>query len=948
MTFTSPSVHLIVCGFSCFLATASPAWAQATGAITGIVTDEQGGALPAAAVVAIHAPTGSRRETTTQRDGRYVLTDLRSGGPYSLTVTMPGFRSQEQHDVIVSGGEQRSIDFRLPIAALSEEVTVTGGTEMARLQKQAADHIVDVVSADSLGRFPDNNAAEALRRIPGVSMEIDQGEGRFVVVRGIDASLNNVTINGQIVGTPAEFGTRGVSMDSVPADLISRLEVTKAVRPDMDANAIGASINISTLSAFDRPAGLFSGSLRTGYNDMGDARPTAAASRSATCSTPAGAGVLLSGEATHTGVTTPSCIASRTVLDEPDGFLVPQNNAFFLYDVERQRQGVNASLSSGRNRGGRCSCGSITISLRTRKGDSKRSTTSREARSPTRRPRPASSARAVPRGSIAITPRNISSTRSCWAGSTTSRAPRSMEGSAAAAVSGGPPTAWTGSSGRPRMPFRARMTCLTPPVPSSRRVRASTRQMRIPSAASASATTWSARTCGPVRRTCVAHSGCDRSAYWKAGAKAITRDKYQNRENHNYLGSTFTLADFGLGAAGPDDFLEGSFRFGPTLNLPALRRSSVDNPSRFNVQTRDQHAESLEQDFEAGEDVFAGLSDGWRRLRQAGTSLIGARVENTRAGRGRSGRPAVVRGWRVYAAARIPRRGTTNYTDVLPGVHVNAWPKQNDYAALRMDQHDWQAELRASWRRFAVLDDIQNEDGTFTGSLSSGNPDSRAVPFDERGRVVRVRHEETASSRWRPFTSASATRFTPRSFVETGTVLNGRSVRPVRIQRGPRTPTSGADYGHRAGVFKRCCSMLPSPIRWIRRQSELHVHRFVGHGLRTRAGRSPVLRVSPTAWGMLRSSISRSTASRRRCLRHTRAPHWAASDRHPRRRQLRPTATCPSTQSSATRSAATFKPFFELRNLNREPRRRYAGSPERRVAHEIYSWTLYAGIDWSR
>ena len=61
-----------------------------------------------------------------------------------------------------------------------------------------------------------------------------------------------------MIGTPAEFGTRGVSMDAVPADLISRLEVVKALRPDMDANAIGAAINIETLSAFDMPGGFCS------------------------------------------------------------------------------------------------------------------------------------------------------------------------------------------------------------------------------------------------------------------------------------------------------------------------------------------------------------------------------------------------------------------------------------------------------------------------------------------------------------------------------------------------------------------------------------------------------------------------------------------------------------------------------------------------------------------
>ena len=147
------------------------------------------------------------------------------------------------------------------------------GMALARQQKRGADNILDSVSADAMGRFPDDNAAEALRRIPGVSMDIDQGEGRFVIVRGVDASLNNVTINGQIVGTPAEFGTRGVSMDSVPADLISRLEVVKAVTPDMDANAIGASINIATRKAFDRPGGFFSGNIRGGYNEMSGRAP---------------------------------------------------------------------------------------------------------------------------------------------------------------------------------------------------------------------------------------------------------------------------------------------------------------------------------------------------------------------------------------------------------------------------------------------------------------------------------------------------------------------------------------------------------------------------------------------------------------------------------------------------------------------------------------------------
>jgi hypothetical protein len=245
---------------------------HATGVLTGSVFDEQGGVLPGATIVAVHQPSGARHEAVTRDDGRYVVPRLESG-TYVVTVSMAGFKPGEMSEIVIGDGQERAVDFRLPLESVAENVTVMAGMALARQQKRGAENILDSVSADAMGRFPDDNAAEALRRIPGVSMDIDQGEGRFVIVRGVDASLNNVTINGQIVGTPAEFGTRGVSMDSVPADLISRLEVVKAVTPDMDANAIGASINIATRKAFDRPGGFFSGNLRTGYNDMSGRAP---------------------------------------------------------------------------------------------------------------------------------------------------------------------------------------------------------------------------------------------------------------------------------------------------------------------------------------------------------------------------------------------------------------------------------------------------------------------------------------------------------------------------------------------------------------------------------------------------------------------------------------------------------------------------------------------------
>ena len=265
--------------------------------------------------------------------------------PYVVTVTMIGFDPEERASVIVRDGQEQAEDFRLPLAAVAENVTVMAGMALARQQKRGAENILDSVSADAMGRFPDDNAAEALRRIPGVSMDIDQGEGRFVIVRGVDASLNNVTINGQLIGTPAEFGTRGVSMDSVPADLISRLEVTKAVTPDMDANAIGASINIATRKAFDRPGGFFSGNLRSGYNDMSGRAPYSGnVSFGRVLGEKQRWGIVAGASYSYRRYDTELLNGSSDTWTSFNNLPVPHDQTKYLYDVERQRQGVNVSL----------------------------------------------------------------------------------------------------------------------------------------------------------------------------------------------------------------------------------------------------------------------------------------------------------------------------------------------------------------------------------------------------------------------------------------------------------------------------------------------------------------------------------------------------------------------------------------------------------------------------
>ncbi len=117
-------------------------------------------------------------------------------------------------------------------------------------EKRDTLQIIDALSEDDIGRLPDLNVAAALRRVPGLSIQNDQGEARFPVIRGLNAEFNRVTIDGVTVASP-ERGTRTVPLDIIPASLLAGLEVVKTITPDLDPNALGGTINLRTRSAFD-------------------------------------------------------------------------------------------------------------------------------------------------------------------------------------------------------------------------------------------------------------------------------------------------------------------------------------------------------------------------------------------------------------------------------------------------------------------------------------------------------------------------------------------------------------------------------------------------------------------------------------------------------------------------------------------------------------------------
>src|SRR5690606_37844237 len=141
------------------------------------------------------------------------------------------------------------------------------GQAKALNQQRNNANITNIISSDQVGRFPDANIGDALKRVPRITMQNDQGEARNIIVRGLSPELNSVTINGDRIPSP-EGDNRNVQMDLIPFDMISTIEVNKTLTPDMDADAIGGSVNLITRAVPNRER--ISATLSGGYAPIRD------------------------------------------------------------------------------------------------------------------------------------------------------------------------------------------------------------------------------------------------------------------------------------------------------------------------------------------------------------------------------------------------------------------------------------------------------------------------------------------------------------------------------------------------------------------------------------------------------------------------------------------------------------------------------------------------------
>lgn len=234
------------------------------GTMRGRIVDTDNKVLPGATITIDALHTG----VVSDANGFYTITGLRPG-TYMVKVSYVGYRPKTAR-LTVTPEKTVVKDFMLNEGIELQGIEVKGafhGQSRAINTQKNNFNITNVVSADQIGKFPDSNIGDALKRINGINVQYDQGEARFGQVRGTSPDLSSVTVNGNRLPS-AEGDIRNVQLDLIPADMIQTIEVNKVVTADMDGDAIGGSINLVTRNTpYKRVMNITAG---TGYSRISE------------------------------------------------------------------------------------------------------------------------------------------------------------------------------------------------------------------------------------------------------------------------------------------------------------------------------------------------------------------------------------------------------------------------------------------------------------------------------------------------------------------------------------------------------------------------------------------------------------------------------------------------------------------------------------------------------
>jgi len=225
------------------------------GVVSGTVTDASGSILQGAEV---ELQPGTIL-TKTGPLGKYFINHL-APGTYTISITYVGFKLFTKA-IDVPAGKTTVVDAAMEVSSERNEVLVTdkrasGEAEDINRQR-TADNVLQVLTNEVVTSLPNANMADALGRLPSVTLERDEGEGKYVQVRGTEPRLTNTTVDGVNLAAP-ESGVRQIKFDAIPADLVESVEINKTLQANMNGDGIGGSVNLVTKTATERPTIAFS------------------------------------------------------------------------------------------------------------------------------------------------------------------------------------------------------------------------------------------------------------------------------------------------------------------------------------------------------------------------------------------------------------------------------------------------------------------------------------------------------------------------------------------------------------------------------------------------------------------------------------------------------------------------------------------------------------------
>jgi TonB-dependent receptor len=233
-----------------FLATNFSLGQNSKATLAGTVKDASGAVLQGARITL--EPAAQPESSNLQ--GAFFFNSLAPGN-YKVTVTFVGFEPFTK-DVTLNAGQTTQIDAVLKVASASDQVIVTAerphGDAEAINRTLAAENILQVLPADVIMSLPNANIADALGRMASVSVERDEGEAKYVQIRGTEPRLSNVMVDGVTIPSP-ESGVRQIKLDTIASDLVDSVEINKTLQANIDGDGIGGSVNLVTKTAADNP-----------------------------------------------------------------------------------------------------------------------------------------------------------------------------------------------------------------------------------------------------------------------------------------------------------------------------------------------------------------------------------------------------------------------------------------------------------------------------------------------------------------------------------------------------------------------------------------------------------------------------------------------------------------------------------------------------------------------